>query len=259
MFLLTKWYLDLVTEDGVAFIAYAARLKWGVARLGYASALLAAPECQARETATARGVVLPRVEDDATRWECGPLGLRGEWRRLAPPIRETLIRSPEGSIHWFCRMPRARATVRFGDTLLEGAGYVECLRLTLPPWRLPFDALWWGRHLSDRHSVVWIQWDGRDRRTWIWLDGLLQPRAHLGPDGIAGLDRGAELRLGDRRGVRDRRVLAALGDLAPALTRRLAGSLGRMHERKQLSRSTLADGPDRPADSGWSLHEEVTW
>ena len=36
MFLLTKWYLDLVTPEGTALIAYAARLRWGRFRMARA-------------------------------------------------------------------------------------------------------------------------------------------------------------------------------------------------------------------------------
>ena len=34
MFTLTKWYLDLVTDDGLAVVAYSARLRWGLISTG---------------------------------------------------------------------------------------------------------------------------------------------------------------------------------------------------------------------------------
>ena len=41
MFKLSKWYLDVITEDGSAFIGYAARLEWGPLRVAYGATLLA--------------------------------------------------------------------------------------------------------------------------------------------------------------------------------------------------------------------------
>lgn len=55
MFHLLKWYLDVVTDDGGVAIGYAARLRWGAVRVGYASLLLAAPSGSCREQATLRG------------------------------------------------------------------------------------------------------------------------------------------------------------------------------------------------------------
>jgi hypothetical protein len=257
-FLLRKWYLDIVTDQGVAAIFYAARLNWGLVRTGYASALYAAPGEAPHEQATHRQIEWPREENDAITWHSRPLGVQGSWRRDAAPIERTLADDPAGSIQWTCHMPRARVIAHVGDACLEGLGYVESLCLTVPPWKLPFRILRWGRHASSRHSVVWIEWTGADQRRWVWLDGLLQPAAMLADAGLSGLEGGSALRLEPHRDLRDRPVLSTIGGPLPTLARRLAGPLGRMHERKHLARSVIVSN-GRELDQGWTVHEEVTW
>lgn len=258
MFLLDKWYLDVVTDEGAAAICYAARYRWGLARGGYASVLYAAPGVGALEQATRRHVEWPREDRDTITWRSGPLQVLGRWRRDAAPIARGLLDEPADAVHWTCHMPRARASVQLADATLEGLGYIESLRLRMPPWKLPISSLHWGRHTSSRHSLVWIEWTGAEERRWVWLDGMLQPAAILPDGGLSGLEDGGSLRLEPFRDLRDSPVLSTIGGLLPSLARRLAGPLGRMHERKHLARSAIVrDG--RPLDQGWTVHEEVTW
>ena len=257
-FLLAKWYLDVVTDEGALAVVYAARLRWGRLRAAYASVLIDAPGVPPLEEATVRGVERPRLAGDELSWASAWLAVRGTWRRLARPIRQNLIRTPAGSLQWACHMPLARATVRCGDRVLSGLGYAEGLRLSIAPWRLPFDTVHWGHHASDRRSLVWIAWDGRERRQWIWLDGHEQPAAAITDDGIHGLAGGEAHHVEAGRVVRDRRVLSTVTDALPRLAARLAGPLARMRETKRLGRSAV-DGAGGPADRGWTLHEVVRW
>ena len=259
MFLLRKWYLDLITSDGTVLILYAARLRWRTLRLGYASVLHAAPAEPRWEEATIRRVEEPRLQGNVLRWQSDMLQVRGLWRRDTPPIRRTLARGRDGVIQWTCHMPRARASVTCRDAALDGVGYVESLRLTILPWKLPFRTLRWGRHASDRHSLVWIDWGGagRDHRRWVWFDGHEEYDTALTESGLSGLAGGGELHLEGSRDVRDRRVLATLTDVVPALAR-LVGPLAGMHEHKQVDRSSIVRA-GQPLDHGWTLHEVVTW
>jgi len=258
MFLLVKWYCDVVTDDGACAIIYAARLRWGPLRVGYAAIFHAAVDGTSAETATVRRVASPRRDGDSLVWGSAPLRAAARWQGDAPPITCCLADGPNGSVDWTCHMPRARATVRVGDVHLEGLGYVESLRLTVPPWQLPFRALRWGRHLSPEHHLVWIDWSDGVERRWVWLDSVEQLAATPHDGGIANLVGGRELRWQNARDLRDRPVLAALHGPLPVLATRLAGPLGRLHERKRLAPSAIvrADGAD---DQGWTVFEEVTW
>jgi len=257
-FTLVKWYFDVVTDDGVALVSYAAQLRWGALRLRYASAFRQDAENEVREVSTIRRVGSPRVEGNRIAWRCPAIDLEGEWETRSPPIEQTLLRTTAGQLRWSCRMPRARATVRLGGDESTGLGYAERLRLTIPPNRLPFRLLRWGRHVSTVHSVVWIEWRGDHERRWVWVDGREQPDARLTERGLEGLSGDRELRLELPRDLVDRPVIAAFAHLPPALARRIAGPVGTMREHKQLARSKLIEA-GRPLDSGWTLFEEVTW
>jgi hypothetical protein len=258
MFILDKWYLDVVTRRGDVAILYAARLRWGAVRVSYASALEDGRDSTHRESHTVRGVHPPQREDGALGWRNRALDVDGRWEPDASPIRSTLASTANGAIRWSCHAPRARATVRVGTCTYDGLGYVEQLRLTLQPWALSFNALRWGRHLSDRHALVWIDWRGAERRSWVWLDGEAQPDAIVTDTGVSGLAGGATLCTMTGRDVVDRQVLAGFADLLPALTRRVGGRLGTMHERKRVERSALVRAGEH-LDDGWTIRELVTW
>jgi hypothetical protein len=258
MFMLDKWYLDVVTGGGDAAILYVARLRWGAIRVGYASAIESASSGTHREARTIRDIDSPRRHGDAFIWQNRVLDVAGEWRRDAAPIRRTLASTADGVIRWSCQIPRACASVRIGERTYDGLGYAERLRLTMPPSRLPFDALRWGRHLSDRHALIWIDWRGAGRGSWVWLDGEAQPDAVVTDDGVSGLAGGAELRMDGGRDVVDRNVVSAFADLLPALTHHVVGRLASMHEHKRVERSAIVRA-GVPLDDGWTLRELVTW
>lgn len=213
MFQLEKWYGDVATsqEAGACAILYSARLHWGPMRLGYAATIHLSADRPAapREATTWRGGALPLLDGDRITWRNAPLRVTADWRRDAPAIARRLANGPDGEIDWTCHFPRARAGVRIGSDRLEGLGYVERLRLTIPPWKLPFRALRWGRHLSADHYLVWIDWSGGDTRRWVWLDGVEQPAATVGEHGVAGLEGGGELRWSEGGGTRPAQPSAA--------------------------------------------------
>jgi hypothetical protein len=258
MFLLVKWYGDVVTDQGTGAIVYAAQLRWGLLCVRYAATLVVAPGSAPREAATRRRVELPRQDGHIVTWRNASLRIAGTWLRDAQPIEHRLTHGSGGTLEWTCHMPRARASVQIGDTRLDGLGYVESLRLFVPPWKMPFRTLRWGRHVSTTHWLVWIDWAGGEERRWVWLDGVEQPAAVLADDGLQGLTESRQLHFGPGRNVRDRAVLATIRGPLPALARRLAGPLARMHERKRLAPSSIVQ-MGRPLDYGWSIYEEVAW
>ena len=256
MFTLDKWYFDVVTGGGDVAILYVARLHWGAIRVGFASAIEDAASGMHREARTIRDIAPPGRHEQALTWRNRALDVAGEWRRDAPAIRRTLASTAHGSIRWSCRIPRASASVRIGACTYDGLGYVERLRLTMPPTQLPFEALRWGRHLSERHALIWIDWRSTVHRSWVWLDGEFQPEAVVTDGGVSGLQGGAELCIDNGRDVVDRNVLATFADVLPAL-HRVVGPLASMHEHKRVERSAIVSAGVR-LDDGWTLRELVT-
>jgi hypothetical protein len=258
MFMLDKWYLDVSSARGDVAILYAARLRWGALRVRYASALEDSSDGTHHESRTIRGIEPPRHDGDMLVWQNEPLRIDGRWHRDTPPVRRLLASSAAGSIRWSCHAPRARAQLHLGATVYDGLGYAERLRLTMPPRALPFDTLRWGRHLSPRHALVWIDWRGAEHRCWVWLDGEAQPDAVVTDQGVSRLGGGAELCIGTGRDVVDRAVLPAFADVLPALARRAVGPVATMHEHKRVERSAIVKAGER-IDDGWTVRELVTW
>lgn len=258
MFELVKWYLDLVTDDGTAVIAYAALGRLGAVPFRFAALLQAPPQGPPREASAISGVTPPVVQDGSVAWSHPRLQVRGTWTPLGPALHHSLLEAPRGRIDWRCAAAHARAEVHADGRRLAGVGYAECLRLTLAPWHLPFRRLYWGRYASTAHALVWIIWQQGMDRQWIWLDGAAQPAARLTAEGVTGLEGGGSLLFGPARDLRDRNVIGAVGRSLPAPVRRRMGPLAGMHERKRVAECTLAL-PAAPPERGWAIHEEVAW
>src|ERR1035437_8108010 len=256
IFELVKWYMDVVADDGSALFAYSARVRWGAVRVSVGSLCHLSAAGVVSEEHTLRPGRSPQFEDGRLAWSCGHLGLSGEGVATSAPIQCTLFDDERGAIEWHCLAPRASAKVRVGDVALRGHGYVERLRITRPPAELPFQRLSWGRHLSEQHALVWIDWHDDAANRWIFLDGVEQVHARLTPHRIDGLDGGRSLRRGDSFDVIERPALSSIARFAPQLAHRVAGPLATMREHKRVASSRLFQGI-RVVDDGWSLYEEL--
>lgn len=258
MLSLTKWYLDVVADDGAAAIVYAGSLGWGALHVDFASTLVARPGERPVEQTAWFGVDLPERSDDGVRFRHDGLGVAGHWRGVAEPIETTLLDDSEGCLQWDCFVPVATADVQLPGGALVGGGYVERLTMTRAPWSLPLRKLRWGRFGTASHALVWIDWQGGPPRTWVWLDGVRQPGASVGRTRVTGLEGDRELRLERGRALCRRRSLEVLSRHLPALDTVPLGPLRDLHETKRLSRGVLRRG-GVVEDQGWAIHELVRW
>lgn len=248
--------MDCVSGDGGAFIGYAATLSWRGLALHYSSVLmLRGPREAVESRTTLQGFSAPEVAGSYVRWRAPRLKVSGDWEARAPAIKRTLLESADGAIEWHCLQPGARAEVYVGEGLrLAGAGYVEHLTMTIPPWRLPFDELRWGRFLSDEDELVWINWRGEQPLNLSFHNGVCVKGALLTDQGLeAG---GARLDLCDHTVLRDGPLVETALHAVPGARRLFPLRILRTHERKWLSRGVLS-GPR--AGAGWAIHEVVRW
>jgi hypothetical protein len=253
-FLLQKWYLDCTAADGTTVIVHAARLAWGLLRLPYVAALVVRPG--GRVEALRRFSRRTRVERDgpAFRLRAPAIGLLGSWVPAVPEIEVELLARSSTSIRWRCSQPgtTARVTLPGGETL-TGLGYGEELRMSHPPWSLPFRELRWGRFLGGGRSLIWIDWkDGLEER-WVFLDGKPLAACSIDPAGLAWP--GGRLVLERGELVREETIGTIAGrSLAWLLPRRLSRAV----ECRRLSRASLEEA-GQGAVEGWSVHEVVRW
>ena len=255
-FSLSKWYLDVVADDGALAIGYAARLVLGPLVIDYASLLACDAHGAVTTRTTLRHTEPPRLDADEFTWSAPPLGIAATFRARESTVRETLLDTSAGQVCWTCHAPRANVSATLDGHPLRGLGYLEHVELTLPPWRLPIRELYWGRALSDQESLVWIDWRGNDYQTQLAVAG----GARLGPfsvgqDGVFDDAGRPLLRLTEHTTLRQGAIgQTALAVLGPSVLERLPGRALLLDEHKWRSRAEFASG-----GQGYAIHEVVRW
>ena len=200
-FFLSKWYLDYIGDDGETMIFYAAELHWYHRKVYYSSWLSYNRNSGSALKSTFRHVTFPVDKNNTIIWSCPEFGVSGTWKPLEKMLQARIFESEEGTVDWTCYQPASEVHLRVMDKDLTGKGYVERLILTVPPWRMSFDELRWGRFASDDISTVWIKMKGYDTRQWVWFngeqtgEGIITDEYISLPDKnlILNLDRGEEL------------------------------------------------------------------
>jgi hypothetical protein len=255
-FRLEKWYLDCVSSDGTVFIAYAARLKWGPIGLCYGATITRAKDGRLIQRQSLSFGRLNRGRGSIS-WCNDGLKASGEWTGGERIARTLIVDEPSGRIEWQCLSANGAVHVRTDGRAMTGSGYVEKLSMTLPPWKLPFTELRWGRFISDdRHDyAVWIDLRGRTQRNWIWVNS---DEAVTGTvDGDEVRTDGAQLTLGSSQTVRAGNIARMLLGRFAFLERLLPERLRAIQEDKQSSSCLLrTEGSE---SRGSSINEVVRW
>ena len=161
-FLLSKWFLDFVGDEGEAMIFYAAKLKWHGWSVSYASWLRYNPASGVLLKSRFQNVSLPVIEDNLIIWNDPRFGVSGTWRSMADRIKTRLFDSEEGCVEWNCYQPASKVQLKIKDKILNGRGYAEQLIMTVLPWKIPMDELRWGRFGSENMNMVWIELVGKE-------------------------------------------------------------------------------------------------
>ena len=259
VFELSKWYADCVGDEGDAAILYHAELRIGMLPVHYESLLIKEQDSPTLERYSLRSCPAPNAKDDRIEWQSPKWRARASWRDLGMTQREVLFESNAGTLQWNCIAPRAAATLEIDEVkLLTGWGYVEHLRLTVPPWRLPIQRLRWGRFVNATDSLVWIDWSGPYSRRVVYLNDAATPAACITDQEVVLEAAGATLLLEDSRVIRE----GLLGETALAVFPRLSDlfpeSIAHLRECKWVSRATLRQR-GRPDSTGTAIHEVVEW
>lgn len=199
----------------------------------------------------------PRAVGPAVEWSSPRLKVAGRWEADARPIKRTLLESGDGGIEWDCLQPRARAEIHIGEGVrLVGLGYVERLTMTIPPWRLPFEELRWGRFLSAEDSLVWIDWRGAHPLNLSFHNGARVGHASLTDNELAAGEVSLALDCGTV--LREGALVETALNMIPGIDRLFPFRILGAHERKWLSRGVLTKPAAGPG-TGWAIHEVVRW
>jgi hypothetical protein len=153
---LTKYYFDVVDQQGVYHYAYIA----AVPLLGNLL-LYRQFSCPQRNIVKSHfRVVAPQAFQrfPRDRHEISIGGVRATWQhRLLPHQIEVKHRH----FHWqLLQVQSPVAVTGLGLTVQSGLGYAERLSLHTQPWKLGITRVLWGRFISDVDFAVWLSTDG---------------------------------------------------------------------------------------------------
>jgi hypothetical protein len=256
MFVLSKWYCDCVSDEGVAFIGYWARMQWGPLAVPYAATLYKSVDECARERSSLRGCAAPSVQGAELRWNCARLGIRATWTAGARAVRRTLFETADGLVAWYCLFPSARARVDLAGTgRIAGLGYAEQIELSIKPWQLPFEQLRWGRFLSAEDAVTWIEWRGREPRQWVFHNGAELRGVTIGSNVVELPGDHGVIELADAVVLREGQLAATALRAIPGARFWLPSGIKNAYESKYLAYGTLKTRTR--TSSGWAVHEVV--
>jgi hypothetical protein len=258
-FSLSKWYLDCVTDEGEAFVGYSATLRWKALSLEYSSFLLRRVTGEIRAKATLRRGKHPVISGDIVLWDCPSLKLKGSWTARQQPISRTVFRASDTPLEWSCLQPRAMAEISVGDIgTFKGFGYVDYLNVPTQPWKLPLDELRWGRYLSDKDSVIWMDFKGPFPETLVFHNGALCDDGRVTDSEIDLGSRRQLLLFEDTQALREGVLASTALSAIPGINKVLPERMLNTEERKWRSRGILKEG-DSILGTGWTIHEVVRW
>lgn len=231
-FRLDKWYLDVLTEDGTAYMGYSAELEWRVARLGYGHLLR---QDAKKRSSTRTSLRASEVETgEVLAWRSPNLQATATLQRVDRGVKKELLRNDDGAVVWDCMHPRSEALLEVepdddmpGPARITGIGYAERLTLTMAPWKLPIKRLRWGRFTGKTKGLVWLDWQGPHNVSAFIEDGL-EVRGRV-DDLTTFTVGGSRVELTERRVLREgplgTTALAALGGALDFVPLRFLGTV----------------------------------
>jgi len=178
--------MDCVDRQGKFAIAYAAILKWKNFSFYYSSVLFSeSNNSEIKSISSFKKMTLPVVENNVLHWNNSSLKIDGTWTSSDIPVIENLIENDDDILlQWNCHQPRAICNLSIGENFkLKGLGYTETIKMQIEPWHLPIDELRWGRFVSEKHVVIWIDWKHANPLTIVYWNGN-RVDARVTDDGI---------------------------------------------------------------------------
>jgi hypothetical protein len=253
-FFLKKWYVDAADNQGNVFIGYWVSLRWRKITLHGYQLLQRLPKGDIQTQGGFTKQPEPFLENDHRLvWQ--PKNLKSSWESSDNTIREVFFESDRGNITWQCVQPKAKAKIQLPDISFEGAGYTECIEITIPIWDLPLKTLYWGRAHSENHYVTWIKWDGTTKQSIVWFDGKRSNDLEITNDVIYSSH--FQLQVGDNISLREGKLASTVFKPFAKIVALFPKSTFLAEEHKWFSQGTLtANSIFEPATI---IYEKVIW
>jgi hypothetical protein len=260
LFLLEKWFLDFVTDEGEAYIFYAAKMRWHKITVPYKSVLHYSPATGKMHRARFNNVRFPLIKDKTISWKDSALKVDGIWEARADSLNAQLFASVEGRLEWNCFQPTSMVKVKVGDIDLNGLGYAEQLILTVEPWKIPMKELRWGRFVSATDSLLWIEIKSEQTKQWIWFNGEKADNAIVSDTEIIIQSVDIRLKLENRQVIESEKkinqVVKRMLRFIPGFKHSIPFNFLSAEEYKWISRGSLYKN-GLPEGEGWVIHEYI--
>ena len=256
-FSLRKWYLDCVADNGDTLIGYSALLRWKTLTVHYSSITSTNRNSKSSTITSLKKSSFTHFSGQQIVWSSKALNVSGTWTPTAKPIQEKLYDSPEGMITWSCVQPRSKTDISFGrNKHITGLGYAELLELTIKPWQLPIAELRWGRFLSERDALVWIEWRGAEPLSMVFHNGRRIREASITDEQITFNGDRSRLALTEKTELRKGVLVSTALSVIPGIETIVPARLLHTYECKWRSRGILSSN-GVVSSSGWAIHEIV--
>lgn len=248
--------MDATCADGSAFIAYVARLQWGLINVGYNGyTFFDGQNATVTKLNSFSNQSLPQLDGNNIVWQHKKAG--GTWLQCNPSINEELLCSSDGDILWQCLFPKALASLSINSRPLEKSfGYVEKITITIPPWQIPIHHLHWGRFLSNDYTIIWIRWIGPLPKTIVYCNGVRYTEAEITTTQLRFSDH--LLSFSNSRTLRSGTILSTVFSKFPSIAKLFPKAIMNLTENKWVSDGQVFKD-EKPVSTGKIIHEFVSW
>ncbi|CAF3663678.1 unnamed protein product [Rotaria sp. Silwood1] len=253
-FYVYKWYADIIDEktNDVAII-YLGELEWNFLKISFTNILQFLEKYHLISQTTFSNYNSPILKNKS--FHINSLQVSGQWESKSESIIEKLFENKDGYILWECFMPSALGEIKIDEKkIFQGFGYVERLTLTLKPWQIPINILRWGRFLCKNQYIVWIHWEGDEKKFLVFHNGMKYIDGIINDDMIEfGYYR---LMLLKKYTLRNGPLIKTVFDKFLWIKKIFPSGFFNMKECKWQTWSELYENNCSIAN-GWSIHENV--
>lgn len=252
MFNLKKHYFDGIDTQGNAVILYFAELKLFGFKIPYSSYILSENNLIEEKSFLSYS----QIGKNNGSISNPKLKISGNWNSKENSISEILFKQNQSKIEWNCIIPKADFNLEINGKHFSGLGYSEILEMNFVPWKLPISTLKWGRFLSENHTIIWIEWIGKEPLKKVYWNGSLIENAQISDAGIKFPKEKMELVFENPISLKDQKLLK-IADKYPFLKLFFNQKFLQSREMKFKSKTVFISEEKR--EVGYSLYETVLW
>jgi len=260
-FILSKWFLDCINEEGEAVIIYSAELCWNNIVVPYNSMLICHRDGTTSFKSRFTRKTKPLLSENMVSLTDNVFGIEGKWNKDHTALKTRIYDSEDGSLDWNCLQPRSDVFINILNRgTYNGLGYVEKLDLSIEPWKLNMNQLRWGRFNSSTDSVVWIELLSNNNKQWLWHNGYFISGAEISDKSVYIPETEMKISFTNTRVIETEKkifnVVRSLISYFPGIKKSIPWSFLNAIETKLLSFGELKQN-GKIRSKGWAIHEYV--